>query len=288
MLEAANNMRPNLPKKLLRWFTILSLDAPAVALAWQLVFARTFNLSLGWYHSVILVLSVWLAYAADRWFDAWRLEKDNPHTERHRFYRSNRRLLPFIWIPLLLTSVLISLRTLSVTELRNGLYLLSATLLYFGLIHLIQIRGHKGLPKEIGTGLLFAAGVGLFLFPSYIDPLLPLYLCLFGLLCFVNCAFIGIWEQDHDRQQSQTSLARHHPWIIHWIPTVTPFLPFLSLLPLLWASPSYILWPLAVSFGASFLLLTLLHRIHRKISVKIIRPLADLVLLTPFFTILFL
>jgi hypothetical protein len=117
---------------------------------------------------------------------------------------------------------------------------------------------------------------------------LPLYLCLFGLLCFVNCAFIGIWEQDHDKKQSQGSLARHHPWIIHWIPRVAPFLSFLSFLPLLWASPSYFLWPLAVSFGASFLLLTLLHRSHIKISGKIIRPLADIVLLTPFFTLLFL
>ncbi|MBL4574938.1 MAG: hypothetical protein JKY51_02425 [Opitutaceae bacterium] len=273
--------------KLLRWFTILSLDAASVALVWQLAFARTFQLSLGWHHSVILVLAVWLAYAADRWFDGWRLEKDNPQSERHRFYRSNRRLLPFIWIPLFATSIFLSIHRLSATELRSGLYLLSATLLYFGLIHLIQIKEHKGLPKEIGTGLLFAAGVGLFLFPGSIDPLLPLYLCLFGLLCFVNCAFIGIWEEDNDKEQRQASLARHHPSIIHWIPAIAPFLSLLSLLPLLWDS-AYTLWPLAASFSASFLLLDLLHRTHRNIPVKIIRPLADLVLLSPLILLLFL
>jgi hypothetical protein len=274
--------------KSIRWFTILSLDAPAVAFAWQLIIARTFNLSLNCYHSVILVLAVWLTYTADRWLDGWRLENRNPHTERHRFYRSNRWLLLFIWLPLFLGSIFLSLHYLAVSELRNGLYLLAATLLYFGLIHLIQIKEQKGLPKEIGTGLLFATGVGLFLFPSLFDSILPLYLCLFGLLCFVNCALIGIWEEDHDKQQSQASLARHHPWITHWLPISIPFLSLLPILPLLLTTQTQNLWPLALSLCDSFLLLFLLHRSHRNISVETIRPLADLVLLTPLFYLLFL
>ena len=53
------------------WPNLLSLDAPAVALLWQIFFARCFHAKLEPLPSVLLVLAVWLIYAADRTIDAW-------------------------------------------------------------------------------------------------------------------------------------------------------------------------------------------------------------------------
>jgi hypothetical protein len=68
------------------WPTILSLDAPAVALAWQSLLALVVGVKLAAHHSVLLGLSVWLAYAADRWIEGWRLTPQTVRTQRHAFF----------------------------------------------------------------------------------------------------------------------------------------------------------------------------------------------------------
>ena len=52
------------------WPNLLSLDAPIVALLWQLLFARCFHASVSVTAAILLVLAVWLIYAADRVLDA--------------------------------------------------------------------------------------------------------------------------------------------------------------------------------------------------------------------------
>ena len=54
------------------WPNLLSLDAPVVALLWQILFARCFHARVELLPSILLVLAVWLIYAADRTIDAWR------------------------------------------------------------------------------------------------------------------------------------------------------------------------------------------------------------------------
>ena len=54
----------------LLWLTVLSLDAPAVAVLWQLLFARSFHARLGASVTILLALVVWLIYVADRVLDA--------------------------------------------------------------------------------------------------------------------------------------------------------------------------------------------------------------------------
>ena len=53
------------------WPNLLSLDAPIVALLWQILFARCFHARVETLPSVLLVLAVWLIYAADRTLDSW-------------------------------------------------------------------------------------------------------------------------------------------------------------------------------------------------------------------------
>jgi hypothetical protein len=44
-----------------QWATVLSLDAPAVAVVWQWLYAHTTGVSLFWFHHAILGAAVWLA-----------------------------------------------------------------------------------------------------------------------------------------------------------------------------------------------------------------------------------
>ena len=81
------------------WPNLLSLDAPLVALLWQILFIRCFHAanpaSSSILTSALLVSVVWLIYAADRALDAWRGSGLRP---RHEFYRRHWRALLPIWI----------------------------------------------------------------------------------------------------------------------------------------------------------------------------------------------
>ncbi len=76
-----------------QWPTVLSLDAPAIALVWQALLARVVQVTLGWPEAFVLGCSVWLAYAADRWIEGWRLDPAQIRTQRHYFYQRWRKLL---------------------------------------------------------------------------------------------------------------------------------------------------------------------------------------------------
>lgn len=66
-----------------QWIQLLSLDAPAVALAWQALLARSWDVPVTWVEQAVLGLTVWLIYVGDRWMDARRGMRA---TLRHRFY----------------------------------------------------------------------------------------------------------------------------------------------------------------------------------------------------------
>src|SRR5262245_62998456 len=80
------------------WPNLLSLDAPAVALLWQVFFVRCFHASVGAESAVLLGVAVWLIYAADRMLDAWR---GAGKSARHEFYRRHWRAVVPVWIALL-------------------------------------------------------------------------------------------------------------------------------------------------------------------------------------------
>ena len=84
------------------WPNLLSLDAPLVALLWQILFIRCFHAggpaSSSVLTSALLVSVVWLIYAADRALDAWRGSGLRP---RHEFYRRHWRTVLPVWIVVL-------------------------------------------------------------------------------------------------------------------------------------------------------------------------------------------
>src|SRR5512140_3956356 len=80
------------------WPNLLSLDAPIVALLWQLLFVRCFHGSLGTLPAALLAVAVWLIYVADRTLDAWRGMPGTAEQPRHQFYRRHWRAVLPIWI----------------------------------------------------------------------------------------------------------------------------------------------------------------------------------------------
>src|SRR5580692_10930063 len=76
------------------WPNLLSLDAPLVAVLWQVLFVRCFHAQGAALPAVLLVCAVWLIYAADRALDAWRGAGSQP---RHEFYRRYWRIVLPVW-----------------------------------------------------------------------------------------------------------------------------------------------------------------------------------------------
>jgi hypothetical protein len=190
-----------------QWPTILSLDAPAVALLWQWLIARSADVTLGAPHAFILGASVWLAYVADRWFEGWRLTR--VFTLRHLFYQRQRWPVAVVWLAVLVGDVATAAMSLSASEFRAGLALLALVVTYLishQVIH--RNRGWRA-PKEVCVAVLLGGGVALFpalrLAPPPWRLMAPLVL--FMLLCFVNCVMISAWEHEVDEMHGQTSIA---------------------------------------------------------------------------------
>lgn len=196
-----------------QWLTILSLDAPLVAVAWQFGITRAAGMAWDTAGAFVLGAAVWLAYAADRWVEAQRLEPASVLTQRHWFHRERRVLIAAVWVAVLVAALVVSLRVLDRRELVAGLILLVPVLAYL-LSHQWVHRGHPWrAPKEICVALLFVAGVACF--PAARQPDLlrqeALPLLVFGVLCFADCALISHWEHAVDRSHGQTSLALQFP-----------------------------------------------------------------------------
>ena len=271
-----------------QWATILSLDAPAVAVAWQWLFARSIGSTLNWHHHAILATAVWLAYSADRWIEGWRLPSEQVQTQRHHFYQRHRWFTFALWLSVLIASVTLSLLKLHSRELIAGLILLIPVALYL-LSHQLVHRHHPlRVPKELCVALLFAGGISVF---SIAQTALTfsshgVLLILFGMLCFADCALISIWEDEVDRQHGQTSLALQYPSgrrLVPWLPWGITLIAFGFTLH---ADESlrFALFCIA----ASGVLLGIVDRLHRTWGRQLSRALADLTLLTPAFLWLWL
>lgn len=269
-----------------QWLTIWSLDAPAVALLWQWLLERVHGGTLLWHHRLVLGASVWLAYAADRWIEGWRLAPAQVRTQRHHFYQRARWPLACLWLLVLGADLGTAFTQLSRRELEAGFFLLAPVLAYL-LSHQLAHRHHPWrVPKEICVAVLLAGGVALFpaLQPTEHQHAFVAALLLFTLLCFANCALISAWESEVDKTHGQTSLAlqfrraanlsRRLPWIIVGLATLFGCL-----------SGNRVLSTAACTV-ASGLLLIAIDYLERKTSWQLARVLADVALMTPLLPLL--
>ena len=242
------------PARFWLWPNLLSLDAPIVAVLWQLLFARCFQVALEPLAALLLLMTVWLIYAADRTIDAWR---GDSHSPRHEFYqRFWRGLLP-VWISVLGLTAWLAIERLPQELLLRGMILLAAVGVYFALVHSSVLRLHK----EAAVGVLFALGASLVAWEKVETPADVTTILLFSGLCWMNCVAIQKWEGEK----------------LDWSPSIAAIVVACAAGTLLYAHrPILGGAELASAFG--FLLL---DRVRQRLSVDAVRVLADVALLSP-------
>ncbi len=250
-------------------------------MSWQWLFAKLAGVQLGWAEPAVVAASIWLAYAADRWFEGWRVAPSAMRTQRHRFYQHHRWAVAAVWVAVLAADVGTAFWQLTERELVAGTLLLAPTLLYLFSHQLLHRHRRWRAPKEFCIAFLLAGGASVFVIAApaaaietALGPLI-----IFSALCFANLALIAVWEQEVDATHGQVSLARQFrgaagvsrafPWVLAAASAVSI------------VSPLHVPRDAAVCGIASALLLALLDRVEHRIGWQLARVLADFVLLTP-------
>jgi hypothetical protein len=238
------------------WPNVLALDAPAVAVVWQRFLGWAFGSPVPATASVVLGLTVWGIYLADRWWDA---RSDTHHQPRHRFAAAHRGLI-VISLAALLAAAAFTF-ALPRTYLLVGGLVAVVVAGYFGLVHLLKpnaVTARGG--KEMLVGLLFAAGVAVPLVAAGHDAVrwLPATAG-FGVICWLNCRVIDRWEGEVTGDDTRE--------------------PSLGITAVVLAS--LVPRPVAFALAAAAALLLAVHLAEPKIGPRVARVLADVVLLTP-------
>jgi hypothetical protein len=259
---------------------VLSLDAPAVALSWQALFARSAGVTLHGIHAVLLGGGVWMIYAADRWLEGWRLDPEQVQTQRHYFYHRWRWPVLAVGLVVLAAVFGAACRQLDRRDWLAGLLLLAPVLAYL-LSHQWLHRHHPWrVPKEVCVAVLFTVGCAFFtlVHQPAAGGQLAVLLGLFALLCFANCTLIAAWEREVDVRHGQTSWALQFPRgrvFSRWLPWVIAGVAGLA------AGAGSDLCASDACAAASGLLLGLLDLAEPVLGRELARAVADATLLTP-------
>lgn len=177
----------------LKWLTLLSLDAPLVAIAWQALLSKSGESQQSWHHYLIVFLSVWLGYAADRWFD--NLKAKRTGSEQHCFYQKYQRPVLAIWILILASAIILSVATLSASEITRGLGLMLVSIAYTAFAQFgRRLRIYPFAKGALTSFLILAASL---LFQASIEiPLLAILPVWF--LFLANCLLIRSWTRPNE------------------------------------------------------------------------------------------
>ena len=109
------------------WPNLLSLDAPLVAVLWQTLFLRCLRAPVRWLPALLLFLTVWLIYVADRLLDA---RNGAVTTPRHQFYRRSFRWALTAWVIVLASTAGMVLLGFANPLLLRGGAMLAAVFVY--------------------------------------------------------------------------------------------------------------------------------------------------------------
>lgn len=238
---------------------MLALDAPAVAVTWQVFLASVAGVAVPVAAPVVLALVVWAAYLIDRSLDACR---GTGGSERHRVAGRNAVAWIATAVTALCCAMVIAFTALPPAYITTGLWVFAATVGYFAAVHLIRATNtlDRGV-KEVSVGVVFAAGVAVPLIADA-EPSanwLPGVVA-FAALCWLNCALITLWENGP---------AAPPVWVAGGALSI-------AIAASLCAPP-----PVTLAVSASSLALAVLHAVRVRVSVRVSRVLADVVLLSP-------
>jgi hypothetical protein len=261
------------------WPNLLGLDAPAVAVAWQWLFARVFGVDLPPVFHLILGLSVWCLYLADRLYDATRAPETGIQTDRLQFTKSHFSALSALTVAAAIANLFLIFRHVPRTLMITGL--VTAGLL--GVYYLIRLNGNvriaSAVPREILCGMVFSIGCVIaphaFL-PTDGSPTFLISVVLLGLVCSANCVLISVWEKEEDIAGNDRSMATSQSRIIPHMANALTGLTILAAAMALFGP-----WQIHLAVGVSALALRMLLHFEDRLSQRTLRVLADAVLLSP-------
>jgi len=204
------------------WPNLLSLDAPLIAVLWQLLLARDLRISIPAGEPFVLGLCVWFAYLADRVLDALRPLRGEWEPERKTFYRRHLRIAAVTGLCLVLTVVPLAYCFLRRRTFNAGLALGSLLFFYLALVHLAPGRWRPLWPREAAVACLFAVGTLLALWIGNAGSMHPLWApaSLFALLCWLNCSAIETWEWQRNVASDGGEPSRSARWAtkhLNWL-----------------------------------------------------------------------
>ena len=221
-----------------------------------MLFARCFHAEVTTTAAVLLVLAVWLIYAADRIFDS----RGGSHLPRHEFYRRNWKRVAPVWLTGLAMCGYLAFANLSRELFERGVLLAAAVALYFALVHLAPL---KTWPKEAAVAILFALGASLAAWAQVKSVADVATILVFSALCWINCVAIEKWELRNPRWPVGRAAAGV---------AIAAILLLIQHRPVLGSAEA-----------ASALAFVLLDRGRERISRDALRVLADVALLSPVF-----
>ena len=237
---------------------VWSLDAPLVAVAWQALLAESTGTPLRLVARVILFLTVWLIYIADRLLDT-RQPALEPEPERHQFYRVHRRAAYVTAAIILAVDAVLILLELLPAVFRTGLLTFAGVSLYFFILHGMSIS----FPKEAAVAILFTIGTFLVAFTRTNQPVLNLLPAAvsFCFLCLANLLAIEYGERATPMKSGL--------WYLVWVLALALICPI--------AFPGR--WSYAIAMSAASL--ALIHSLGSRVGLAARRVLVDAVLLVP-------
>lgn len=262
------------------WPNLLGLDAPVVAVSWQCLLAMSFGIELPVVIHLVLGLSVWCVYLADRLVDVFRIKANGADTERHGFTRKHFVKLIVLLAFLGATNLVLIIRFVPLNLIITGC-ITAALLAVYYLIRLGFV-GKRGsiIPREILCGMLFALGtaIGPYAFaPDQFDSFqyfLPV--AFFGLICSANCILISIWEREVDIASNDRSMATTR---LRLIPQLSFFLICLAMISGVLAFIGA--WQPFLATSLAALAMFIMLKFEHRLSSSLQRALVDALLLTP-------
>jgi hypothetical protein len=267
------------------WPNLLSLDAPLIAVLWLHLFAAAEHIEFALPVSLVLALTVWMIYVADRLLDGLRAGPLSHPSARHQFHRAHPGLLFFLLIAALPLTAWISLK-LDLRTLQCGILLMLCVCGYFFVVHWIDPNSR--FPKEPVVAVVF--GIGTF-FPVWIHTRNPtsamvvaLVLCI--LICWLNLELIEYAEwagnggSYSEIPHGVTGVAGRNMF-----PLCAGLAIGVGLLSL--TMPSHVEQPVMLAVALSAGGLGLLAHYRGRMSLNLLRVLADAALLSPAVILLF-
>lgn len=152
------------------WPGLLSLDAPVIAVLWQVLFGRALRVRVPAAETAVLAMAVWLIYVADRILDSFRESERVPLAPRHQFYREYRAAFVLPFCAVLLLAAWMTWTKLDERTLRGGVVLAAIVAAYFGVVHLSGSKAQRWFPKELAVAVLFCSGTCLPVFARIGTP----------------------------------------------------------------------------------------------------------------------